>query len=313
MENLIFSLNATIPVFLLMVLGMIFRRLHWIDDVFASKMNKFVFTVSLPVLLFEDLATVDFFQMWDTVFVLFCFGATAAGIMIAAAVSLCFRKDVRGEFIQAAYRSSAALLGIAFIQNIYGSASIAPLMIIGSVPLYNVTAVLVLTLFKPGQRGMDKKVIVKTLKGIAANPIIIGIVVGLIWSLLRMPLPQIAAKTVDSIGATATPMGLIAMGASFDFKKAIGHVRPAVTAAMIKLVGLCAVFLPAAAAFGFRDEKIVAILIMLGSATTVSSYVMAKNMGHEGTLSSSVVMLTTLLSAFTVTMWLYVLRSMALI
>ena len=313
MENLIFSLNATIPVFLLMVLGMIFRRLYWIDDVFASKMNKFVFTVSLPVLLFEDLATVDFFQMWDTVFVLFCFGATAAGIMIAAAVSLCFRKDVRGEFIQAAYRSSAALLGIAFIQNIYGSASIAPLMIIGSVPLYNVTAVLVLTLFKPGQRGMDKKVIVKTLKGIAANPIIIGIVVGLIWSLLRMPLPQIAAKTVDSIGATATPMGLIAMGASFDFKKAIGHVRPTVTAAMIKLIGLCAVFLPAAAAFGFRDEKIVAILIMLGSATTVSSYVMAKNMGHEGTLSSSVVMLTTLLSAFTVTMWLYVLRSMALI
>ncbi len=313
MENLIFSLNATIPVFLLMVLGMIFRRLHWIDDVFASKMNKFVFTVSLPVLLFEDLATVDFFQMWDTVFVLFCFGATAAGIMIAAAVSLCFRKDVRGEFIQAAYRSSAALLGIAFIQNIYGSASIAPLMIIGSVPLYNVTAVLVLTLFKPGQRGMDKKVIVKTLKGIAANPIIIGIVVGLIWSLLRMPLPQIAEKTVNSIGVTATPMGLIAMGASFDFKKAIGHVRPTVTAAMIKLIGLCAVFLPAAAAFGFRDEKIVAILIMLGSATTVSSYVMAKNMGHEGTLSSSVVMLTTLLSAFTVTMWLYVLRSMALI
>ena len=313
MENLIFSLNATIPVFLLMVLGMIFRRLHWIDNVFASKMNKFVFTVSLPVLLFEDLATVDFFQMWDTVFVLFCFGATAAGILIAAAVSLCFRQDVRGEFIQAAYRSSAALLGIAFIQNIYGSASIAPLMIIGSVPLYNITAVLVLTLFKPGQRGMDKRVIVKTLKGIAANPIIIGIAVGLIWSLLRMPFPQIAAKTVDSIGATATPMGLIAMGASFDFKRAIGHVRPAVTAAMIKLVGLCAVFLPAAAAFGFRDEKIVAILIMLGSATTVSSYVMAKNMGHEGTLSSSVVMLTTLLSAFTVTMWLYVLRSMALI
>ena len=130
--------------------------------------------------------------------------------------------------------------------------------------------------FKPGQRGMDKKVIVKTIKGIAANPIIIGIVVGLIWSLLRMPLPQIAAKTVDSIGATATPMGLIAMGASFDFKKAIGHVRPTVTAAMIKLIGLCAVFLPAAAAFGFRDEKIVAILIMLGSATTVSSYVMQK-------------------------------------
>lgn len=60
MENLIFSLNATVPVFLMMVLGLVFRKLGWIDDVFASKMNKFVFLVPLPVLVFEDLATVDF-------------------------------------------------------------------------------------------------------------------------------------------------------------------------------------------------------------------------------------------------------------
>ena len=58
---------------------------------------------------------------------------------------------------------------------------------------------------------------------------------------------------------------------------------------------------------------LVAILVMLGSATTVSSYVMAKNMGHEGVVSSSVVMLTTMFSAFTLTMWLYILRTLSLI
>ena len=84
-------------------------------------------------------------------------------------------------------------------------------------------------------------------------------------------------------------------------------------AAFLKLVGFAAMFLPAAISFGFRREELVAILIMLGSATTVSSYVMAKNMGHEGILSSSTVMLTTLFSAFTVTGWLYLLRSMGLI
>ena len=89
--------------------------------------------------------------------------------------------------------------------------------------------------------------------------------------------------------------------------------KPAATAAVIKLVGFCAVFLPAAIALGFRAEELVAILIMLGSATTVSCYVMAKNMGHEGTLTSSAVMLTTLLSAFTLTGWLFLLRSMGLI
>lgn len=71
--------------------------------------------------------------------------------------------------------------------------------------------------------------------------------------------------------------------------------------------------MPIAAALGFRQEKLIAILIMLGSATTVSCYVMAKNMGHEGTLTSSVVMITTLGSGFTITAWLYVLRSLGMV
>lgn len=73
MENLIFSLNATIPVFLMMALGYVFHEIGWLDDVFASKMNKFVFLVPLPVLVFEDLANVDFSQIWDVRFILFCF------------------------------------------------------------------------------------------------------------------------------------------------------------------------------------------------------------------------------------------------
>ena len=156
MENLIFSLNATVPVFLMMILGLAFRKLGWIDDVFASKMNKFVFLVPLPVLVFEDLATVDFAEVWDLKFVLFCFAATLVSIGIAVAVSCLWRdKSIQGEFIQASYRSSAALLGIAFIQNIYGNAGLAPLMIIGSVPLYNVMAVVVLAFFRPERKRLD--------------------------------------------------------------------------------------------------------------------------------------------------------------
>ena len=163
MENLIFSLNATIPVFLLMVLGFVFRKLGWLDQAFAEKMNKFVFLVPLPVLLFQDLATVDFRAMWDGKFVFFCFGVTFLGIALSALLSMTLKdRSLRGEFIQASYRSSAALLGIAFIQNIYGSAGIAPLMIIGSVPLYNVMAVLVLSLFQPGQRGLDRAALKNT-------------------------------------------------------------------------------------------------------------------------------------------------------
>ena len=314
MENLIFSLNATVPVFLMMILGLVFKKIGWIDDIFASKMNKFVFMVPLPVLVFEDLATVDFSKVWDVKFVLFCFIVTMISITISFLIScLLGDKTIRGEFIQAAYRSSAALLGIAFIQNIYGNAGMAPLMIIGSVPLYNVMAVIVLSFFHPERKAIDKAVWMKTLKGIVTNPIIIGIVAGLIWSACKIPMPAILNKTVTSIGGMSTPMGLMAMGATFDFRKALGKIKPAVTATIMKLIVFVAIFLPIAVKLGFRQEELIAILVMLGSATTVSSFVMAKNMGHEGVLSSSVVMLTTMFSAFTLTGWLYVLKAFQLV
>lgn len=314
MENLIFSLNATIPIFLMMLLGMLFRKLGWMDEVFAAKMNKFVFLVPLPVLLFEQLATVDFSEVWDIKFILFCFVVTAISITISTLISLLWKdRSIKGEFIQSTYRSSAALLGIAFIQNIYGTAGMAPLMIIGSVPLYNVMAVVVLSFFKPGNNSFDKELVKKTLKGIVTNPIIIGIVVGFVWSALKLPMPLILHKTVSSIGATATPMGLMSMGATFEMKKATSKMKPTLVAVFMKLVGFCAIFLPMAAFLGFRNEELIAILVMLGSATTVSCFVMARNMGHEGTLSSGVIMMTTLLSAFTLTMWLDVLRSFGLV
>ena len=293
---------------------MLFRKLGWMDEVFAAKMNKFVFLVPLPVLLFEQLATVDFSEVWDIKFILFCFVVTAISITISTVISLLWKdRSIKGEFIQATYRSSAALLGIAFIQNIYGTAGMAPLMIIGSVPLYNIMAVVVLSVFKPGNNSFDKALVKKTLKGIATNPIIIGIVAGFVWSALKLPMPSILHKTVSSIGATATPMGLMSMGATFEMKKATSKMKPTLVAVFMKLIGFCAIFLPVAAMLGFRNEQLIAILVMLGSATTVSSFVMARNMGHEGTLSSGVIMMTTLLSAFTLTMWLDVLRSFGLV
>lgn len=314
MENLIFSLNATVPVFAIIILGMLFKKIGIIDDVFASRMNKFVFLIPLPVLLFKDLATLDFNTIWDTKFVLFCFFITILCILIVTLLSFLLKnKQNQGEFIQASYRSSAALLGIALIQNVYGKATMAPLMIIGSVPLYNIMAVVVLSFFSPERKGLSKEVWLKTIKGILTNPILIGIVVGILWSLLHLPMPTMLDKTVTSIGNVATPLGLMAMGATFNYKEALGDLKPALCASFIKLFGFCAMFLPLAIYLGFQGEQLIAILVMLGSATTVSCFVMAKNMGHTGILTSTVVMLTTIFSGFSITMWLYILKGMGLL
>lgn len=314
LSNLVFSLNATVPIFLLMVLGYVLNRIGWFDDTLAEKVNTFVFRIPLPVMLFTQLATIDIRKAWDTKFVLFCFGTTCLSILIAWGLSFLVRKkSSRGEFVQAAYRSSAAILGVAFISNIYGNAGMAPLMIIGAVPLYNIMAVVVLELSNPEHQGIQKGVMGKTLKGVLTNPILIGIVIGIVWSLLRIPLYRIPEKVLTDVGNLATPLGLMAMGATFDFKKATGEIKPAVGATLMKLFGFGILFLPAAIALGFRNEKLVAILVMVGSATTVSSYVMARNMNHEGTLTASTVMLTTLFSSFSLTFWLWLLKTFSLI
>jgi hypothetical protein len=222
-------------------------------------------------------------------------------------------KSIRGEFIQASYRGSAAVLGIAFIQNIYGSSQIAPLMILATVPLYNVAAVIVLSFSAPGSTGLDKNGIKKAIKGVATNPIIWGILIGLVISVLRINLPAIINKTLHNFSVLATPLALIGLGAGFEGKKAVARLKPTIVCTLTKLFVMPALFLPLAAFMGFRNEKMVAILIMLGAPTTVSCYIMSKNMGHEGVLSSSCVVSATFLSAVFITLWLYLLRSFGLI
>ncbi len=312
-ENLIFSLNATMPVFLMMVLGYLLHKTPLLDDRFANKLNDFVFKVTLPVQIFKNLADSDFHAVWDTKVVLFSFVVSLVSFLILFGLSFLLKdRSLQAEFTQAGCRSSQALLGSALLINIYGGTGSLALILIGAVPLYNVVSVAMLTLLAPGGR-LSRKTLLKTLKGIATNPIILGIVAGLLWSLLDIPQPAIFSRSVSSLAATAAPLGLIALGASIDLKKATACLKPTLVCTAFKLILLAAAFLPLAVLMGCRGEVLVTILIMLASPSTVSCFSMARSMGHDGTLSSSVVMLTTLLSSFTFAGWIFLLKTLALI
>ncbi|MBO5104521.1 MAG: AEC family transporter [Ruminococcus sp.] len=308
-----FSLNATVPVFMMMVFGWFVHKVKLLDERSTAQINKFVFRTLLPALLFMDLSTADFRAVWDTKFVVFCITATLISVGIACLYSLLNKdKCERGEIIQASYRSSAAILGIAFVKNIYGEATMAALMIVGTVPIYNIIAVITLSLTSSDKNNTKSKkaLFLNTLKGIATNPIILGIAVGIIWSLLEIPQPVILSKSVSYLANMATPLSLIALGASFKFEDAKGKLPVTLGIVFIKLVLFCGIFLPIAVKLGFRGEKLIAILVMLGSATTGSCFVMSKNFGHKGTITAFAVMLTTLCSAFTLTAWLFILKSL---
>lgn len=312
MENLIFSLNATIPLFLVMVVGWFLRKIGILNEAFCKAANKFNFTVTLPVLLFKDLFESNVKESFDLKYVLFCAIVTSIAFWGLWGISKIIwkGKNFIGEFVQACYRSSAAVLGIALITNIYGSAGMVPMMIIGAVPLFNIYAVLVLTFESPGNKN---KTVKDALIGICKNPIIIAIIIGVICSMIDFEMPTMLESTISNIARMASPLALVVIGASFEGKKAIALLKPSITAAVVKLIVLPAIFLPIAIKMGYTNGHLVAILIMLGSPSTPSSYVMAKSMGSEGTLTASAVVLTTLGSAFSLTVILFILRSIGVV
>lgn len=311
MSNFIYSLNATVPIFLVIILGWVLRKKELITEEFVSVADKLVFKVALPVVIFQDISGADLSKDFNLKFVLFCFFGTCIffGITWGLAELLIKDKSMIGSFVQGSFRGSAAILGIAFAQNIYGSSGLVPMMIVASIPLFNIFSVIVLVRSANAEEKNKMAVIKKTVKGIVTNPIIIAIFAGIPFALLEVEFPVIIQKAMASVAGMSTPLALITIGAGFSTGAALKKWKPTVIASLIKLVVIPGIFLPVAIKMGFRNEEIVAMLILTGAPTTVSSYIMAKNMNNDSVLASSIVVVTTLFSSITLTLIIFLLKT----
>ena len=132
MSNFIYSLNATMPIFLVMILGWWLKKIGFLTDDFVGVADKLVFKVALPVFVFKDIAGADLSNDFSLKFVLFCFFGTCIFFGVTWLLAEIFIKDksMIGSFVQGSFRGSAAILGIAFAQNIYGSSGLVPMMIV---------------------------------------------------------------------------------------------------------------------------------------------------------------------------------------
>lgn len=314
MDSLLYSLNATLPIFAVIFFSYLLKRRGFFTEGFIAGADKVIFKLFLPVLLFRDIAAGRITETFDLKFFLFCAVSTTVYFFAIWGGAELFLRDktMIGAFTQGAFRGSLAVLGVAFIQNIYGDAGLAPLMIVATVPLYNIYAVLVLTV-RSNSPLPGRSLLRSTIMGILTNPIILGILCGLPFSLLQVEFPPMVGKTLDLLAAPATPLALVSIGAGFEGAKAIRKIRPTIAASIIKLIVLPAVFLPIACWMGFRDQALVALLIMTGAPSTVTCYIMTKNMDGDAVLSSSIIVLTTALSALTMTAALYIMHALGVI
>ena len=237
-------------------------------------------------------------------FVLICLGV---GIT-------CLPNTQKSVMVQGIFRCNFLLLGSALAVNLFGEGNLGTMTMAQAVtiPLFNLLQVLCFVVFDNRDKSSGRQAIKKAGINILKNPLIIGSVFGILFSISGLTMPVIAAKTIDSMASLTTPLALICLGATFDVKKALVNSRLVIIATAIRLVVIPSIMVPLCYLLGFRGTELVTLFILFSGPTAVSSFVMAKNMGGDSDLAAQIVLSTSLFSVFTLFVGVYTLRAFAL-
>jgi len=312
MDNILFSLGVVMPLFLTMVLGFFIKQFKFADAHFFAVANNICFKILLPVMIFNNLYTSDLEEVFDWKIIVFC----VVGVIILALAAMLlvplFVKDntKRGVMIQGMFRSNFLLFGVPLIKELADARAVAlvSMLIVIIVPLFNVLAVIALSVFQSadGKRFSAKEVV----RSILTNPLIVASVVAVLAFVIGLKMPVFLEKAVNSVSSIATPLSLLILGGEFNFKSigpTLGHT---VATLAVKLVAAPAVMITAAIMLGFTGAPLCAILTLFACPVAVSSYVMAKTSGGDGDLAANLVVFSTLFSTVTIFFFVLILRSL---
>ena len=298
MDDILFSLNTVLPIFLLILLGFLLNRFGMFRGGFVDAATNVVYYVALPASIFSSVAKSDFYAVFDLKYVLFLVGSTLASFLLAWGLArLVVRDPARvGAFVHGAFRGNFVYVGLAVIRGVTGGAGASFVLVIAFViPLYNVLAVLVLSVCAPGEtRGIRwGRLGLDLLK----NPMILATLAGLCFSLLRLPVPTPVAGSLGYLADLATPLALLLVGASIRPRSFGDKGRDILAASLYKSLVLPLLFLPAAVWMGFSSDELVTAFAVLAAPTALNSYIMTRKLGGDEELGAGVVFFSTLFSA----------------
>ncbi|MBQ3111419.1 MAG: AEC family transporter [Firmicutes bacterium] len=311
MESFIFSVNAVLPVFLLVLLGFVLRIMGQIDDRFIKSANTLLFNVFFFCRLFDEIWHSDLRQDFDIPLILAGVLGTLFCFVLMRLVVPRFLPSVPvyTAFIQGAFRGNFLLLGLVIVENVSGASGVtkAAMMMPITVPLYNILSVLLLS-ENNKQTGWGK-----TFKKIATNPLILASICGVIASLVNLQIPNVLYSPIKSLGNIASPLAMLLLGANIKFDKGLAGFKLGFIGTSIKLIFqpllMCIIFV----LLGFRGPSLVVLMVMMGAPSAVSSFPMAASMGADADLASQLVVFSTALSSFTLFLFIFALKSMMLI
>jgi len=313
LDIFLFSANAILPILLVMLIGYWLHHVKIVNDDFIARANRLCFTVTLPIQEFANIYNPEDIQLPSGRLIAFAVISVIVTVTVLWVVIPLIEKDQRkaGSMIQAIYRGNFLLFGIPLATNLFGEEGMLPtaLLLPIAVPLYNVLAVIVLSRFGGENKPKPKHVI----KTILTNPLIVAAVLALGVSFLKVQLPAFLTKTASSIGASATPLALMMLGAQFDVAKFKTTIRQTLFSSAMRLVIVPAIVMTIAVLLGFRGPELGAILILFCAPTAVSSFIMARSMGCDGDLAGQLVVSTTFFCGFTLFLEVALLKGLSFI
>jgi len=311
MESLKLSFECVVPIFLLISLGYALRAFNVVKKETFNAMNKLVFKVFLPILLFKNIYETDIGKVFDLRY--FCFivvGVICVFIVGYVAVMFITKDDSRrGVMLQGFFRSNFAILGLPLIKSICGekSGGLASLTVAIVVPLFNVLAVIALERFRNGNVELKPM-----LKGIITNPLIIACALGVAFVALGINLPNVFEKSISDISSIASPLAMIILGASFTFSSLKGYGKDVTITVAVRLIIIPLIILSIAALMEFRGEAIACLMVVFGSPVAVSSFAMAQQMGGDEKLAAQVVVVSSATRVLTIFGWVFLINSFQL-
>lgn len=312
-DNIVFTANIVAPVFLIIAVGYFAQKRKIINEVFVDVTSRFVFQVSLPVFIFLEISKLDLSQVFNIDQIVFITAATFITYLLIWIGTIPYIKNPKDKssFIQGAFRGNYAIVGLALISNLFGNEALgkATLILAFLLPLYNVLAVIVLTV--PMREG---KINYKAaLFEILFNPLILAVIFALPFSLFKIKLPEMFTSTGNYLADLALPLALVGIGGSLNIENLKRASTLAFSSSIIKIVILPLVLTTTAFLLGYRNDDLGIMFIVFACPTAIASFVMADVMGANSKLAGNIIMITTLGSVFTIAIGILLLKSFGLI
>ena len=286
-----------LPDFALILLGYALRRLLQLGDHFWSGLEKLIYLVLFPALLFNALARSHIHFTAAAPLVASGLTALTSGITLGLLARPLFHQKpmVFASHFQGAFRYNS-YIGLAVAGKVYGAAGIAAMgILVGTmVPVANVAAVWMLA--RHSNAGL--------LRELSRNPLILATLAGLAFNALGQELPAPAGQFLGRLSEAAIALGLLAVGAALRLKGDAGNHAPGIYLTAVKLLAVPAATWLVAAHLDLPTVYFHTAMMFAALPTATSCYILAVRMGGDGPGTAWLISASTLASMLTLPLWL---------